>query len=100
MSNSNQFLAGLNPTNPASLLRITSVVETGNDVVVTWTTAGVRTNALQAAVGDGTGGYSNNFSDVGAPVILPLAGDTATNFTDYGGTTNGPSRDYRIRLVP
>jgi hypothetical protein len=27
-------------------------------------------------------------------------GDTATNYTDSGGATNGPSHYYRIRLVP
>ena len=100
MTNTNQFLAGVNPTNSVSLLRITSVVETGNDVLVTWTTAGVRTNALQAAVGDGTGGYSNNFSDISGPIIIPSAGDATTNFPDSGGATNGPARYYRIRLVP
>ncbi len=43
MSNFNQFQAGINPTNPASALRITSVAQQGGDVVVTWTTAGAGT---------------------------------------------------------
>jgi PKD repeat protein len=42
MSNTNQFLAGLNPTNSLSTLRIISVVQQSNDVNVTWTTAGPR----------------------------------------------------------
>ena len=102
MSNTNQFLAGLNPTNPASVFRITSVVaDVSNNVLITWSTAGVRSNAVQAAVGDGSGGYSNNFQDIsGATAAINISGDTTTNFTDVGGATNTPSRFYRIRLVP
>jgi hypothetical protein len=100
MSNANQFLAGLNPTNPASALRIISAVQQGNDVLITWTTAGPRTNMVQATSGDTNGGYSNSFADIGNPIIIPVVGDTTTNYTDAGGATNGPSRYYRIRLVP
>ncbi len=34
-----EFLAGTNPTNSASGLRITSVTRQGSDMLVTWTTA-------------------------------------------------------------
>jgi hypothetical protein len=100
MSNTNQFLAGLDPTNSASALRIISAVPNTTDMVVTWTTAGVRTNALQAASGDANGGYTNNFVDVSGPIIINITGDTMTNYVDAGGATNVPSRFYRIRLVP
>jgi len=102
MSNTNQFLAGSNPTNGTSLFRITSVVESGVDVHVTWTTAGGHTNMVQASGGDVHGGYStNNFVDIPASqTILPGSGDTATNYVDSGGATNVPSRYYRVRLVP
>jgi autotransporter-associated beta strand protein len=100
MSNTNQFLAGINPTNSASALRIISLVEQGNDVVISWTTAGVRTNDVQATTGDANGGYSNNFSDLSGPVIIPGVGDATTNYLDAGAATNSPSRYYRIRLVP
>ena len=100
MSNTNQFLAGLNPTNSASALRIISVVPEGKDIAITWTTAGLRTNAVQATIGDGSGGYSTNFNDISAAIILPINGDTTTNYIDVGGATNVPSRYYRIRLVP
>ena len=99
MSNTNQFLAGLDPTNSASALRIISVVQQTNDVVITWTTAGVRTNAVQATVGDANGGYTNNFNDISGSIIIPVIGDATTNFTEIGGATNNPSRYYRIRLV-
>ena len=100
MSNTNQFLAGLNPTNSASALRIISAVPQSNDVVITWTTAGVRTNAVQASAGDASGGYTTNFADISGSIIIPVSGDTTTNYTDVGGATNTPSRYYRIRLVP
>ncbi|MGA2221042.1 MAG: hypothetical protein ABSH21_04550, partial [Verrucomicrobiia bacterium] len=97
MSNTNQFLAGLNPTNSASALRIISAsVTPSNYVVITWTTAGVRTNVVQGAVGNGSGGYSNNFSDISGGIIIPIVGDTITNYTDQSGT----NEYYRIRLGP
>jgi pectate lyase len=100
MSNTNQFLAGLNPTNPASTFRIISAERQGSDVAITWTTAGAHTNAVQATTGDGNGGYTTNFADISGPVIITGNGDAATNYTDAGGATNSPSRYYRVRLVP
>ena len=100
MSNTNQFLAGINPTNPASAFRVISAVQQGNDVLITWTTAGAHTNAVQASTGDGNGGYATNFIDLSGPIIIPGSGDATNNYTDIGGITNGPSRYYRVRLVP
>jgi outer membrane protein assembly factor BamB len=94
-----KYLAGLNPTNPASVFRITSTVPTGANFVVAWQTAGPRTNVVQAANGL-TGGLSNSFSDVSGPVIINVVGDTMTNWTDVGGATNRPARFYRVRLGP
>ena len=101
MSNTNQFLVGLNPTNPASVFRVLSVVQQSNDVVVTWAAGGGRTNQVQATAGDASGGYTNNFADLpGSLTILSGNGDTITNYLDAGGATNAPSRYYRIRLAP
>jgi hypothetical protein len=99
ISNTNQFLLGLNPTNAASVFRILSAVQQTTDVVITWATAGVRTNAVQATAGDANGGYTTNFSDISGSIIIPVSGDMTTNYTDVGGATNTPSRYYRIRLV-
>ena len=98
MSNTNQFLAGLDPTNRASLFRIISAVQQSDGIKLTWTTAGGRSNAVQAAV-DETGSYVTNFTDISVPIIVPGGGDTMTNYLD-GGATNLPGRYYRIRLVP
>ncbi len=96
MTNTNQFLAGLNPTNPASVFRITSVVSQGGTNAVTWSAAGVRTNVVQSATGDGSGGYSNNFTDISGPVILSIPGDASTNYVDGSGANHY----YRVRLAP
>ncbi len=102
ISNTNQFLLGLNPTNPASIFRITSVVRNTTDVVITWATAGIRTNVLEALT-PGAIGYTTNglvaFQAVSTNIIN-VVGDTTTNYTDAGGATNSPTRYYRIRLVP
>ncbi len=103
ISNTNQFLLGLDPTNPASQFRITSVAPQGTNIVITWTTAGGHTNMVQVTGGDATGGYNtNNFADIpSSQTVLPgTGGDTATNYIDPGGATNVPSRYYRVRLVP
>jgi len=55
-NNMAEFLSGTDPTNSASALHVTSAVRQGNDVLITWTTAGARTNAVQVSVGDGNGG--------------------------------------------
>jgi PKD repeat protein len=101
MSNTNQFLLGLNPTNPASVFRITSVAtDSSNDVVITWSTAGGHTNAVEASAGDANGNYTNSFSDIGGLIVIQGTGDATTNYVDAGGATNAPTRYYRIRFVP
>jgi len=101
MSNTNQFLVGLNPTNPASQFQIISTTQNTTDVVIVWKAAGARTNAVQAASGAPDGSYNTNgFADISGPIVIGVTGDTTTNYTDAGGVTNVPSRFYRVRLVP
>jgi hypothetical protein len=99
MSNTNQFLAGLDPTNSASVFRIISVLPLGNDIVVTWQTAGGRTNAVQVTAGDANGSYSNNFADLpGSMTVISGSRDAVTNYTDVGAAANASVRFYRVRL--
>ena len=102
MSNLAEFLAGTDPTKSDSTLGIISVVPQSNDVLVTWKTIGGHTNAVQATTGDVSGGYNTNFVDITSPphIVISGSGDATTNYVDAGGATNGPSRFYRIRLVP
>ena len=95
-----EFLSGTDPTNSLSALRIVSAVQQSNDVVLTWTTAGGSTNAVQATGSSGTGDYATNFTDLSGPIIILGSGDVTTNYMDVGGATNGPSHYYRVRLVP
>ena len=95
-----EFLSGTDPTNSASALRVISAVQQGSDVLITWTTAGAHTNAVQSTAGDGNGGYATNFTDLSGPIIITGSGDATTNYTDAGAAANSPSRYYRVRLVP
>jgi len=98
ISNTNQFLLGLNPNNPASVFRVIAITPQGTNLVITWKTAGVRTNVVQAAAGGGYG--TNAFGDISGPIVINVSGDTVTNYTDIGGATNFPARFYRVRLAP
>lgn len=95
-SNDGEFRANTNPTNGASVFGIAAVERKGNDFVVRWTAAGIRTNQLQAASTPG----STNYVSVGAPLVLGVEGDFATNLVDSGAATNGAMRFYRVRMVP
>jgi hypothetical protein len=90
-----ELLAGTDPTNSTSVFQIVSVVATSDDVLVTWTTAGGRTNVVQSAP-DLTGSYTN----VSPNIILTGSGDVTTNYLDAGGVTNSALKFYRVRLVP
>ena len=121
MSNTNKFLAGFNPTNPAAYLHVISVAHSsGSNVVVTYLGAGgdtnwspgvqSRTNVLDFTTGDASGNYANGaWQDTGQTNILGVgisaAGGegtglgTVTNMTDFGGATSVPSHYYRVRVL-
>jgi hypothetical protein len=99
-NNQAEYLAGTDPTNGGWALRILNVVRQSNDVNVIWQTAGGHTNILQAAAGNGKGGYATNFNNISGLIILPGTGPVITNFVDAGAVTNGMGCYYRIRLGP
>jgi chitodextrinase len=76
---------------------LTSIVQQGNDMLLTWTTVGGKTNVLQAANGTADGGFSNNFTDI---FTVTNTISTVTNYLDAGAATNFPARYYRVRLLP
>jgi hypothetical protein len=116
MSNTNQFLAGFNPTNASAYVHITAIskVNAGTDIQVNYLGASgdssrspsllSRTNVLEFITGTANGSYnSNNFASTGVSNILSggVGLGTLTNMVDPGGATNKPSRYYRVRvLVP
>ncbi len=115
MSNTNQFLAGFDPTNRTAYLHITAIAKTnsGTDVRVDYLGANgnsvantpivSRTNVLEFTAGTAGSYNTNNFASTGVTNILSGgtgAGALAT-MVDPGGATNKPSRYYRVRvLVP
>lgn len=98
MSNTNQFLAGLNPTNPQSLFRILSAERTNDDVLLTWQAGRGRTNVVQWNVSQE--GMNAGFLDMATVGIAPGDGDVITNLLDTGAATNPLPRFYRLRLGP
>jgi subtilisin-like proprotein convertase family protein len=108
MSNTNQFLAGFNPTNATASLRILNMMRINNDVKVTYVGANgntnttppitSRTNVLEFATAVVNG--SNNFTSTGQTNVLSGGNGSGmiTNMIDAGGATN-PSRYYRIRVL-
>ncbi|HXI85687.1 MAG TPA: PKD domain-containing protein [Verrucomicrobiae bacterium] len=95
-----EFLTGTDPTNSASVFHIIAVTPQGGDILVTWATAGGKTNVVQVNGGDVGGSYTTNFIDLSPFIIIPGSGDVTTNYLDAGGATNVPSHYYRVRLVP
>jgi hypothetical protein len=93
MSNWAEFLAGTNPTNSASVLRLTDIARQGNDLRITWTMGSGKTNVLERATA--LGGASS-FTD--AFTVLTVG--SITNYLDVGAATSAPARYYRVRLGP
>jgi chitodextrinase len=85
------------PVAAVAPFQISSIVQQGNDMLITWTTAGGETNVLQAANGTADGGFSNNFTDI---FTVTNTVSTVTNYLDAGAATNFTARYYRVRLLP
>jgi len=114
LSNTNEFMAGFDPTNGAAYLHIINIaVSNGTDMAITYLGSNgdtnypggplARTNILEFSAGAADGSYSNAFASTGVTNIL--SGGTGvgvvTNMVDPGGATNSPARYYRVRvLVP
>jgi T5SS/PEP-CTERM-associated repeat protein len=100
MSNLAEYLAGTNPRDRSSNLRIIAVRPQTNDVRVDWTIVGGTKYLLQVAPGGSGSSFTNNFFDLSPVVIAPGTGESVTNYVEAGALTNGPARYYRVRLVP
>jgi hypothetical protein len=113
ISNTNQFLAGFNPTNSAAYPHIINIARTdGTNATVMYLGASgdntymggptSRTNVLESTTGTANGSYSNNFVSTGITNILSGGtglGQVATMVHTNGAT--GSTRYYRVRvLVP
>ena len=106
LSNYQQFLAGLNPTNPADLFKIvTAEHRHEGGFRVAWSSIGGMRYRLQYSDGDSSGGFSGAFTDLprGSEVEIAPApsGQPGTmEFIDDFSLTGIPPHDrryYRVR---
>ncbi len=98
LSNLQEFIAGTDATNSVSSLRITSIMQSATNVLVTWMMGPGKTNALER-----TAGTAGNFSTNGFAAIFTATNTTGTvtNYLDVGAAgATSTSRFYRVRLVP
>jgi PKD repeat protein/endonuclease/exonuclease/phosphatase family metal-dependent hydrolase len=112
ITNTNEFLAGFNPTNAAAYAHIMNITKIGNDMNITYLGANgdssyaggpsSRTNVLEFSAGSTSGGYTNDFASTGISQVLSngTGSGIVTNMLDPGGATNMPSRYYRIHVLP
>jgi hypothetical protein len=89
LSNLQEFLAGTDPTNSASSLRITSITRTGNVNIITWESVNGKTYHLQS-----TDTLTGTFTDLAGPDITASGSSTFT--TDTPAVVG---RFYRVHLV-
>jgi len=74
--------------------RIAEILTVGNDIRISWETAGGRRDVLQVA-----SSLTNDFVDVGSPITIPGVGVVTTNAVEVSGAAS-LSRFYRIRYAP
>jgi GH25 family lysozyme M1 (1,4-beta-N-acetylmuramidase) len=98
MSNYQEYLAGTNPTNAASVFRLLNVARVNDDIRLDWTTVGGHSYVAQVATNLGLG-LAGNFVDQSPLISVAGATEGTTNYFHTGGATS-PARYYRVRLGP
>jgi hypothetical protein len=99
MTNVQEFGAGTDPTNRASVFRITRIDRETNGVRVAWTTVGSKRYQVQSTLA-GAQKYVDDFWPLSPVIMMPPSGESTTNYLDVGGISNGPVRIYRVRVLP
>ena len=97
LTNLQEYLAGTNPNNGASALRVTAIAREGADIRVTWSVVGGKTYVLQF-MPINQNGYTNLFTDFSPSIFVPLGAPATTNYLDVGAAASSTSRYYRVRL--
>lgn len=91
LNNLQEFLAGTDPTNPATAFRIISITQQpGGTNVIVWTSVTGKNYQVYA-----TTDPANTYAPIGSTV--PSAG-TNTSYTDSGVT--GATKYYKVQVVP
>ncbi|MBN2506276.1 MAG: hypothetical protein JXQ71_06240 [Verrucomicrobia bacterium] len=94
-SNLEEYLAGTDPRDKESVLRITDITTNTDGTLVTWTTVGSHHYLLQ----NGTNLTSGIDTDVSPLISVPPGGTGTTNYLHTDGTA-APASFYRVREVP
>ena len=84
------YLAGTDPTNASSAMRMLGLTMQGSDVLITWQAGGNRTNVLQSA-----SSIRGVYFTITPNIVIPNVGDVVTNYLDRGAATNTTGRVYR-----
>jgi len=99
INNGNETLAGTDPLDPSSNLRLLSAtVVNGTDVRLDWTAAGGHSYVVQVATNP-VGGQLTDFHDLSPVIAVGGTNATTTNYVHVGAVTNGAAF-YRVRLAP
>jgi len=93
VSNGQEYLAGTDPNNAGSQLKITAFAFTrgGTNAALTWSSVSTRDYYIFKNLNLMT----TNWTDSGLGLIASAGGSTSGNFTD----TNAPMRFYRVQAV-
>jgi hypothetical protein len=94
-SNATKATAGLDPFDPTSVFKVSSLTLTnGADVLVEWTTQGRHSYVVQTA----TNLTDSGFHDLSPVIPAQGSGAGTVTYLHAGGGTGGP-RLYRVRLA-
>jgi hypothetical protein len=101
-SNLAEWLAGTDPHNRDSVFRLVGAMVgarvTGGGVRLDWTAVGGHSYVVQMAT-NGSGGFTNSFTDLSGLISVGGTGEGTTNYVHAGGGTNHGAY-YRVRLGP
>ena len=109
LTNLQEYFANSNPTNPASVLRITGQTWDGDGhFSLVWESIGGTRYRVSYSDGDAAGGVSQGFTDLVRPVTVemdpaPVGIPSQQSFTDdltlTGGLPPAGARYYRVQVV-
>jgi hypothetical protein len=103
-SNLAEYLANTNPTNAASVLKITGATwQPNGSLRLEWNSIGGSRYRIQVSSDDGSGGISQNFTDLERPFEQEMdtsayGSESTQSFIDFDAAAN-KARYYRIRVV-
>ncbi len=75
--------------------QIVRAAREGNNMRITWDTAGGRRDVIQASPA-----VKGTYTNVSSPLPIPGIGIFRTNYVEAGGATNRPARFYRVIYSP